>query len=120
MNVQDCVEKFLIVFPEYKPYYIEHIDSYGEILGHVFFGDCVNLKLFDLLQKHTDKDMIRKYISFIEEMFRNGNDAVQNIVYVTILEYLGDDEVVLQNAYSYFTQELIAASKLIENQIGRR
>ncbi|WP_407309954.1 hypothetical protein [Desulfosporosinus sp. SB140] len=119
-NLQDTVDKFLIEFPEYNSYYFEHLNDYGEILGHLFFGDCINIKLFNLLKENTQGTLIRKYITFIEEMFIYGNDAIQNIVYVTILEYLGDDEEVLKNAYSYFGNELITASKLIEKQIGRK
>ena len=60
MNLKDCIEEFLIHFPEYKPYYLEHFNDYGEVLGHVFFGDCINIKLFELLKTNADIDSIGK------------------------------------------------------------
>ena len=53
-------------------------------------------------------------------MYANGDDDVQNIVGVTILECLGDDETVLRNAFSYFSEELMRASQSIEKGWGRR
>lgn len=43
-----------------------------------------------------------------------------NIVGVTILECLGDDEAVLRNAFTYFSEELMLASQSIERGWGRR
>ncbi|WBW98381.1 hypothetical protein OW730_06325 [Oceanirhabdus sp. W0125-5] len=90
------------------------------MLGHVFFSEGINEPLFELLKINTDKNLIKKYISFIEEMYSDGDDDVKNIVIVTILERLGDDGKVLSNAYSYFSKELICMSKEVESFWGRR
>jgi hypothetical protein len=51
-------------------------------------------------------------------MYKNGDDAVKNIILVTVLEYLIDDALVLGNAYTYFSQELIEASRGMERYWG--
>ncbi len=107
--------------PEFEGAYQEHLTYYGELLGHVFFGGETLLGALErLLPANEDRARIRQYIDFVEDMYANGDDDVQNIVGVTILECLGDDETVLRNAFSYFSEELMRASQSIEKGWGRR
>ncbi len=76
--------------------------------------------LESLLKTNEEKEKIRRYMDFLEDMYANGDDDVQNIVGVTILENLGDDETVLRNAFTYFSEELMLASQSIEKGWGRR
>jgi len=112
--------EFIELFPNYKTDYDEHISDYSELLGHVFFGDVINIPLTSLLKLNYDKETIQKYMKFIERMFFHGDDDVKNIVCATILEYLGDYDIVLENAYSYFSSELIEASIQVEKSLRRR
>ena len=107
-------------FPEFQKEYQDHLRGYGELVGHVFFGDTLNRALFELLEGGREPATIRKYIDFIEDMYANGDDAVQNIVEVTILERLGDEETVLRNAFAYFSEALMLASRSVEKGWGRR
>ena len=75
----------------------EHIKDYNEILLHLFATDMVTeplLKLFDRCEENTL--MIDWYISIIEIMWKKGDAAVQNVVDVTILERLSDEDTVWQ------------------------
>lgn len=119
MNLQECIVTFLESFPEHEQMYREHIDFNGELLGHVFFADSINLPLTQLLMENTDIENIQKYIGFIERMYKNGDEAVQNIVVVTILEYLGDDKKVLENAFYFFSEEIRKKSIEVEKSLGR-
>ena len=96
-------------FPEFRMAYQEHLEDYGEILGHVFF-DVLHRALVPLLKINEDGEKIRGYIGFLEDMYANGDEDVRNIVEVTILEVLGDDETVLVNAFLFFPQNLITAA----------
>ena len=107
-------------FPEFQREYQDHLRGYGELLGHVFFGDTLNAVLFPLLEVNENPGMIRQYIDFMEDMYANGDSDVQNIVEVTILERLGDEEAVLRNAFTYFSEALMLASQSVEKGWGRR
>ena len=108
-------------FPEFRDAYREHLEYYGELLGHVFFGGETLLGVLEkLLKPNEEKEKIRQYMDFVEDMYANGDDDVQNIVGVTILECLGDDEEVLRHAFSYFSEALMLASQSIERGWGRR
>ena len=85
MNVEECVLQFIEEFPEYNKAYHEHMNDYGKVLGHVFFGDAINETLTVLLKKNEDINAIQRYINFINYMYEIGDDAVKNIVIVTIL-----------------------------------
>ena len=120
MTKEQCVSEFIELFPHHKADYEEHIKDYSEILGHVFFGDVINIPLTSLLKANTDSVSIKKYIGFVERMYTLGDDGVKDIVNATILEYLGDYDDVLRNAFEYFSDALIEESKLIEEALGRR
>lgn len=106
-------------FPEYQRAYQDHLEAYGGVLGHVLFCE-LNPVLAGLLKAGRDRDLIRRYMDFVEDMYRDGDDEVKNIVQVTILEYLGDDEAVLRGAFAYFSEALMEASKAVEAGWGRR
>ena len=120
MDVEYYARKFIQTFPEYAQEYTEHIEDYGELLGHVFFGAVINSQLSKLLRINEDKTRIQKYTDFIEDMYANGNEAIRNIVGVTILAYLGDDDKILKNAVAYFSEDVLQESKSIEAGYGRR
>lgn len=119
MTKEHFAEELVRRFPEYREVYEDHLNAYGEVLGHVFFCE-LNPILSSLLRENQDRARIRRYIDFLEEMYREGDGDVRNIVQVTILEYLGDDETVLRNAFEYFSEELMLASQAVEAGWGRR
>jgi len=120
MSVEHFAKEFIKIFPESEEVYHQHIKDYGELLGHVFFGNEIDQTLSHLLFENKDIAKIQKYIDFIETMYSTGDDSVQNIVEVTILAYLGDDDTVLKHAFTYFSEDIIKASKSIEEGYGRR
>jgi hypothetical protein len=120
MDYKYFAEKFIQLFPEYEDEYQEHIRYCGEINVLVFFGDVINRPLFELLKENQNVELIQKYIDFIEDMYANGDADVKNVVEVIILEYLSDDDMVLKNIFTYFSENLMQASKKIEALWGRR
>ncbi len=91
---EQFAEKLVKLFPEKKQALKQHYEDFGELLGHIFFYDEINIPLSDLLQKNDAGFKISAYCRFIEEMWRNGTDDVVNIVDVTVVECLSDDETV--------------------------
>ena len=106
-------------FPEFRVAYQKHLEDYGEILGHVFFN-VLHRALVPLLRLNEDREKIGQYIEFLENMYANGDEDVRNIVEVTILEVLGDDETVLRNAFLYFSENLMTAAQAVDKGWGRR
>ncbi len=90
MNSQDFLTKLTEQFPEHEQICRKHLEDYGKILLHVLAGDTIDISLSELLKKNDNLYKIREYCSFIEMMWRDGDDQVVNVVEVTILEYLSD------------------------------
>ncbi len=121
MDKEYFAEKLVEQFPEFRAAYEEHLGNYGELLGHIFFGSETLLDVLkSLLKTNEDREKIHRYIDFLENMYASGDGDVRNIVEVTILECLGDDEIVLRNAFSYFSEELMLASQSVEKGWKRR
>lgn len=112
IDKQQCTSLILKYFPEYKKIAEEHLHDYSEILLHIFCAETINYPLIALLQTNKETEQIKKYCSLIEQLWREGNDEVVNVIAVTILEQLSDDKIIWHRFGSY----LSAAFKNYINQ----
>ena len=71
-------------------YFRETMKGFNYFADHIFYADCINNQLTELLRRNDDEELIRKYVNFIEHMWRDGDVTDVNVVDVTILEYLSD------------------------------
>ncbi|RJS59185.1 hypothetical protein [Bacillus sp. PK3_68] len=118
MNYNDLTKHFTENFKEYKPLLQEHIDFNGEVLNHVFFGEC-NDYFIELIGKEKDIAKIKDLFNFFERMATQGDNDVKDLLSVTILARLGDSKKLLQTAYKYMGAETRKASDEIEKFWGR-
>ena len=56
-------------------------------------------------RRNNDEELIRKYVNFIEHMWRDGSESDLNVVYVTILENLSDYKEVWHRLGTYISEE---------------
>ena len=72
----------------------------GEFLPHVIFGNVFNQLTVSLLKRDdylTNKTLNRIFYMY-EEMSSKGDDETQNLVQVTLLEYLWDERTTYDRA----------------------
>ena len=95
LNKDQFAELFMQEFPDQKDKALEDIEFFGEVLGHVFYTNMLfhEPDLRKMLLTEENPVLIRKYCQFIERMWLDGDDAVINIVAVSLLEDLSDDEL---------------------------
>ena len=105
MTVEEFAARLTDQFPEKKQALQEHYQAYNRLLGHVFFGDEINIPLVVLLEENRDRSAIEKYCDFIEGMWFQGDTDARNIVEVTIIERLTDDPLVWRRFGQYITKE---------------
>ena len=105
MNDQEMIEAFLQAFPCCRNSYNEHMEKYGELLQHVFYPEVISNPLIELLERETDDPVINAYTGFIERMWLDGDESVRNVVDVTILERLSDNEKVWNRFGKYISDE---------------
>lgn len=83
----------------------EHLWDYGEILLHLFAAEQINEPLLHMLEKEsTSRRSIEIYCKAIELLWQYGDDAVVNVVDVTILERLSDDKILWQRFGAYISE----------------
>lgn len=117
MNITDCANMLADLTVNGKQVLEEHKENFHEILLHVLAGELVTEPLIDLLKYHMDKrTAICEYCKVIEDMWKNGDDAVINVVDVTILERLSDEKDVWQRFGSFISDEF---KNYINNEVLR-
>jgi hypothetical protein len=118
MNKSNLVDQFVNEFENFKILLHEHIEFNNEVLPHVFFGEC-NDFIMNYLTEDEEKDILEDLFSFYERMATEGDDYVRELLAVTILERIGDDNKILNTAYGYMGQETRKLSDEIEKFLGR-
>jgi len=107
MNQETINEYLPIRFPELGEEIAKEREWWfpDEVPSHVFYGDILNKLVFNTLITNTDKEFLKRIFDFYEEMAECGDEYVQNLLQVTLLEYLWDDFEVLRNAHKYMGQK---------------
>lgn len=106
LDVRACAYMLADLLPEGSQILEEHKKDFNEILLHVLVDDLITKPLMNLLQCHIDREgIIRLYCRAIEVMWRYGNDTVKNVVYVTILERLSDEEFIWERFGLFISKE---------------
>lgn len=83
----------------------EHLWDYGEILLHLFAEHITEPLLHMLEKESTSRRSIEIYCKAVELLWQHGDDAVVNVMDVTILERLSDDAVLWKKFGSYISDE---------------
>ena len=97
LDVTECAYMILELTMDGRVSLQEHISDYKEVLLHLLANDMITNPLIELFDRYNENiTMIDCYILLIEIMWKKGDEAVQNVVDVTILERLSDDDVVWQ------------------------
>ncbi|MDE6004101.1 MAG: hypothetical protein K2G88_01790 [Oscillospiraceae bacterium] len=107
---QECAEFVIQIFPEYNIVLQKHFADYGELLGHVFFTDIFfypekNIGLLELLESNQNQELIKKYCNLIELFWKEGNADMQNIICVSLLEHIADNQIIWLNFGKYISND---------------
>lgn len=105
MNKEQCAEIIARLSPDGKQMLENHVATYGEILLHILAGELITEPLIKLLRWNKQVELITKYCSLIELMRREGDDDVINVVDVTILERLSDDDKIWYRFGNYISDD---------------
>lgn len=125
-DTNTLASRICIVYPELKEYYKENISKYGELLGEEFFTEHANAYIVDTIKKNNPATM-KKLFNVLNDIYDNGSDEVQDVVAVTILGALNNDQILLANCVDYMSDALtpvaisinkyLASSKKARNQL---
>lgn len=108
LSKEAFAKKLTMMFPEKKILLIKYYGDYDELLGHIFFSLQLSSPLKDLIENDGDKDRIKQYCSFIEEMWKTGNEDVPNILCVSILEQLSEKGKVWKHMVTLISKDFVS------------
>ena len=112
LNKEQLLDYFLQKFPELREQAQEELAFYEELLGHVIFPNLLfnaeNLPdLRSLLKENQNPELIQRYCEFLEKIYTSGDDDCLNILVVSILELLSDDEQIWFHFWKYISNDFI-------------
>lgn len=102
IGISGMVKLILDQFPEQAAVLEEATDLQGNVLGHTFASLAISQPMEACF--FNDQKKFEKYCYMIEQLWRNGDDDVLNIVNVTILEDLNsfEDPAIWKGAGEFF------------------
>lgn len=92
--------KMLEFFPNSEIEYNNIIEEYGELLETLAIEDVLMPNLIQLLIKNQEVDKLKDFFDYIEEVV-NTDSHLKDILSITMMEQLGDNDDVLANAKKY-------------------
>ncbi len=113
MNAEALAHKFLVLYPEYKPFYNEMMDKYNVFLPEEFFSNCGREKLAELVNS-GDKKAIKRFVEVLGNFYEEGDPETRSIVTATILSKLAElDESRREAAYENMSELLEPSARHI-------
>lgn len=106
LTIKECADLICGLTSHGREALEEHLRDYQDILLHIFASEYISEPLLCLLKSDSASERsIRIYCRVIEIMWRYGDDAVVNVVDVTILERLSDEKNLWQKFGTYISEE---------------
>lgn len=112
------------VYPELKDAYKENFQRYDEFLGEDFFVNHANKYIMETLRSN-DKQKIKKLMKILSDTYENGTNDVQDLVVVTILGEIDNDQEILAKCREEITDEdfyetLVAVNRYLASPKGKK
>lgn len=107
-------------FPELKEQVEEEIEYLNEFLPHVIFGNVFNPLTVTLLKQddYSNNIILNRIFNMHEELSSNGDLETQNLVQVTLLEYLWDENTTYNRALELLGEHTKKLWNCIENYLS--
>ena len=112
------------LYPELKDAYKENFQKYDEFLGEDFFVNHGNAYIMQTIRSN-DSQQLKKLFKILSEIYENGSNDVQDLVVVTILGEINNDQELLQKCREEITDDdfydtLVAVNKYLASPAGKK
>ena len=97
--------KLCLVFPELRPMYKDNLAAYGEFFAEEFFTKYGAEKVVAAIKENNPQTM-KKLFQILNEIYEDGTGEVQDVIAVTILGQLGNDQILLARCVDYMSQTM--------------
>lgn len=112
------------VYPELKDALHENVQTYSEFLGEDFFVNHANKLIIDTI-RFNDQRTIKKLFKILSDIYENGSNDVQDLVVVTILGELNNEQELIDRCLAEitdddFAQTIVAVNKYLASGAGKK
>lgn len=112
------------LYPELKDAYKENFQTYDEFLGEDFFVNHANKYIMQTIRSY-DSQTMKKLFKILSDIYENGSSDVQDLVVVTILGEIDNNQELLQKCREEITDDdfydtLVAVNKYLASSAGKK
>ena len=102
----------------------ENFQTYDEFLGEDFFVNHANKYIMDTIRSN-DAQTMKKLFKILSDIYENGSNDVQDLVVVTILGEIDNDQKLLEKCREQITdndfyETLVAVNKYLASPAGKK
>ena len=114
--------RFTAVYPELRDEYKANCDKYGQFLPEDFFVNHGNAVVHATIKENNPVKM-KKLFNLLNDIYENGSNDVQDVIAVTILGAMDNDQQLLANCVDYMSEDMtspvININKHLASKSGR-
>ena len=123
-DVNTLASRISTLYPELKDAYKENFQTYDEFLGEDFFVNHANKYIMQTIRSY-DSQTMKKLFKILSDIYENGSNDVQDLVVVTILGEIDNDQELLQKCREQITDDdfyetLVAVNKYLASSAGKK
>lgn len=112
------------VYPELKEALNDNVQTYPEFLGEDFFVNHANRRIIETI-RFNDQRTIKKLFKILSDIYENGSNDVQDLVVVTILGELNNEQELIDRCLAEitdddFAQTIVAVNKYLASSVGKK
>lgn len=96
-----------VLYPELRDEYRKNIETYGEFLPEDFFKNYAAPVVVRVI-KENDPQKMKKLFNLLNDIYDDGTNEIQDIIAVTVLGSLGNDQELLANCVDYMSEDMIS------------
>ncbi|MBQ2774867.1 MAG: hypothetical protein IJF40_03120 [Clostridia bacterium] len=94
-----------VIYPELREPYKQNIEKYGQFLPEEFFKIHGAPVIISVIKENNPQKM-RKLFNLLNEIYDDGTNEIQDIIVVTILGQLNNDQELLANCVDYMSVDM--------------
>lgn len=114
--------RFTAIYPELREEYKLNCERYGQFLPEDFFINHGNKVVHETIRENNPAKM-KKLFNLLNDIYENGSNEVQDVIAVTILGSLDNNQEMLANCVDYMSEDMtspvININKHLASKSGR-
>lgn len=123
-DANTLASRITALYPEVKDAYKENFQTYDEFLGEDFFVNHANKYIMETIRSN-DTQTMKKLFKILSDIYENGSSDVQDLVVVTILGEIDNEQKLLDKCREYiedddFYDTLVAVNKYLASSAGKK